>query len=99
MKKLLILLFSILISSNSYGEELNSLFGITLNDNAEKYVSSNYIDSNKFKVDETISGYFDLDITDKIETKSPYFSTYDITNCKMVVFDKASVEILNKKLK
>ena len=27
------------------------------------------------------------------------FSTYDITNCKMVIFDKASVEILNKKLK
>ena len=27
------------------------------------------------------------------------FSTYDITNCKMVIFDKASVEILNEKLK
>ena len=27
------------------------------------------------------------------------FSTYDIINCKIVVFDKASVEILNEKLK
>ena len=50
MKKLLILLFSILISLNSYGGELNSLFGITLFDNAEKYVSSDYIDSNKFNL-------------------------------------------------
>ena len=54
MKKLLILLFSLLISFNSYGAELNTLFGITLYDNAEKYVSSNYIDSNKYKNLETI---------------------------------------------
>jgi len=79
MKKLLILLFSIFISLNSYGEEINSLFGITLYDNAEKYVSSNYIDSNKFKNTETIEGYFDLIMTDKIKTKSPYSSWYRIT--------------------
>ena len=48
MKKLLILLFSILISLNSFGDEIKSLFGITLYDNAEKHVSSNYIDSNKY---------------------------------------------------
>ena len=78
MKKLLILLFSILISLNSYGEELDSLFGITLYDNAEKYVSSDYIDSNKFKHDETIDGYFTLVITDEIKTKSPYASWYEI---------------------
>ena len=78
MKKLLILLFSIFISSNSYGEEINSLFGITLYDNAEKYFSSNYIDSNKFKNDETIDGYFTLVITDEIKTKSPYASWYQI---------------------
>ena len=47
MKKLLVLLFSILISSNYYGEELKSLFGINLYDNEEKYVSSNYIESYK----------------------------------------------------
>jgi hypothetical protein len=76
MKKLLILLFSILISFNSYGEELNSLFGITLYDNAEKHISSNYIDSNKTKNRETIDGYFDLLITDEIKTKSPYASFY-----------------------
>ena len=79
MKKLLVLLFSILITFNSYGEELKSLFGITLYDNAEKYVSSNYIDSNKYKNLETIEGYFDLTITDKIKIKSPYASYYKIT--------------------
>lgn len=64
---------------NSNGEELNSLFGITLNDNAENYVSSNYINSNKYKNKETIEGYFDLDISDKITAKSPYASEYKIT--------------------
>ena len=76
MKKLLILLCSILISFNSYGEKLNSLFGITLYDNAEKHISSNYIDSNKIKNRETIDGYFELLITDEIKTKSPYASYY-----------------------
>ena len=78
MKKLLLTLLLPLsiISSATYGEELNSLFGITLNDNAENYVSSNYIDSNKSKDNETIEGYFDLNITDKIKTKSPYASSY-----------------------
>ena len=79
MKKLLTLLFSILISLNSFGDEIKSLFGITLYDNAEKHVSSNYIDSNKYKNLETIEGYFDLTITDKIKTKSPYASYYKIT--------------------
>jgi hypothetical protein len=81
MKKLLLTLLLPLsiISSTSYGEEINSLFGITLYDNAEKYVSSNYIDSNKYKNLETIEGYFDLTITDKIKTKSPYASYYKIT--------------------
>ena len=81
MKKLLLTLLLPLsiISSVSYGEELNSLFGITLYENAEKYASSDYIDSNKFKNTETIKGYFDLDITDKIKEKSPYVSKYKIT--------------------
>jgi TolB protein len=39
MKKLLVLLFSLLISFNSYGEELDSLFGISLYDNAEPVFS------------------------------------------------------------
>ena len=79
MKKLLVLLFSLLISFNSYGEELDSLFGISLYDNAEKYVSSSYIDSNKIKNAETLSGYFDISITDKIKNKSPYASEYWIS--------------------
>ena len=61
MKKLLIPLFSILISLNSYGIELDSLFGITLNGNAEKYISSNYINSNKQKNHETLDGFYNLD--------------------------------------
>ena len=76
MKKLHVLLFSLLISFNSFGEELDSLFGISLYDNAEKYVSSSYIDSNKIKSIETLSGYFDISITDKIKNKSPYASDY-----------------------
>ena len=76
MKKLLVLLFSILISFNSYGIELNTFFGISLNDNAEKYVASNYIDSNKYKNTETSGGYFNLVVTDKIKSKNPYFSFY-----------------------
>ena len=79
MKKLLISLISILISFYSYGEELNSLFGITLNDNAEKYVSSNYINSAKSKNSETLDGYFDVYVTDEIKVKSPYFSEYWMT--------------------
>jgi len=68
-----------MISFNSYGEEIKGLFGISLYDNAEKFFSSNYIDSNKFKSPETSSGYFDLIIIDKIKIKSPYFSHYKIT--------------------
>ena len=80
MKKLLLtLLLSLsIISPASYGEEINSFFGITLNDNAENYVSSNYIDSNKYKHNETIDGYFGLRITDQIKRKSPYVSYYII---------------------
>jgi hypothetical protein len=95
MKKLLILLFSILISFNSLGDEIKSLFGISLYDNAEKYVSSNYIDSNKYKNLETTEGYFDLTITDKIKTKSPYASYYKITiDSDNVVHDIYGREIL-----
>jgi len=97
MKKLLLtlLLYLIAFSSASYGEELNSLFGITLYENAEKYVSSNYINSNKYKNTETIDGYFDLTITDKIKTKSPYASYYKITIDKdNVVHDIYGREIL-----
>ena len=81
MKKLLLTLLLPLsiISSASYGEEINSLFGITLYENAEKYFSRNYIDSNKEKHIETLSGYFDLYISDKIPAKSPYVSDYWIT--------------------
>ena len=79
MKKLLALLFSLLISFNSYSEELKSLFGVTLYDNAEKYVSSNYINSNKYKNIETTEGYFDLNITNQIKSKSQYVNYYGIT--------------------
>ena len=81
MKKLLLtfLLPLIALSSVSHGEELNSLFGISLYDNAEKYVSSSYINSDKSKNTETLSGYFDISITDKIKNKSPYASEYWIS--------------------
>ena len=97
MKKILVLLFSLLISFNSFGEELDSLFGISLYDNAEKYVSSSYIDSNKTKNTETLSGYFDLSITDKIKNKSPYASDYwiGIDSNNLVHFINGDREIAN----
>ena len=79
MKKILILIFSLMISFNSYGEKSNNLFGINLNDNAEKYASSYYIDNNKLLNTETLGGYFDLEMTDQIKSKSPYASFYEIT--------------------
>ena len=99
MKKLLLtlLLPLIALSSVSYGEELNSLFGIDLYDNAEKYVSSNYIDSNKGKHGETIDGFFYLEITDKVKDKSPYATYYDITiDTNNIVHDVyGSSELIN----
>lgn len=81
MKKLLLTLLIPLsiISSASYGEEINSLFGITLYENAEKYVSSNYIDSNKIKNPETHGNYFNLVFSGVIPAKSPYFRFYRVT--------------------
>ena len=49
---------------------------MSLYDNAEKYISSNYIDSNKIKNQETHIGYYDLDISDQITENSPYASNY-----------------------
>ena len=79
MKKILILLFSILISFNSLGVELDRLFGISLYENAGNYVSSNYIDSNKIKHRETHGDYFNVDFSEVIPEKSPYFSFYRVT--------------------
>jgi len=78
MKKLLTLLISVLVSFNSNGEELNSLFGLSLYENAEEYVSSSYIESNKVAHGETLGGYFALSVTDKIMSKNPYASEYII---------------------
>lgn len=80
MKKLFVTIFlsSVLLSSVSYGAGLNGFFGITLNDNAEDYVSSTFIESNKGKHRETLDGYFYLIITDEIENKSPYATYYEI---------------------
>ena len=79
MKKLLILLFSILISLNSNGKVIDSLFDITLNESVENYISSDYINSNKEKNHETIDGFYNLYVTDEIKTKNPYFSEYWLT--------------------
>ena len=80
MKKLLLTLLLPLsiISSASYGEEINSLFGITLYKNAEEYFSSDYINLNQYKYTETNDDFYYLDITDKIKTKSPYATEYKI---------------------
>ena len=80
MKQLFILFVFLNSVSSSWGiEKIDNLFEITLNDNAEKYVSSSYIDSNKYKHPEVIEGFYNLDITDKIKTKNPHFSYYVIT--------------------
>ena len=81
MKKILLtlLLHLSILSSSSYGNELNSLFGVNLYENAEKYFSSNFIDSNKIDRVETLGGFYVLNITNKVKNKSPYANYYDIS--------------------
>ena len=81
MKKLLLtlLLHLSILSSSSYGNELNSLFGVNLYENAEKYFSSNFIDSNKIDRVETLGGFYLLNITNKVKNKSPYANYYYIS--------------------
>jgi len=68
------------ISPPSYAEELTSLFGITLHDNAENYVTKEYIENYKHKDYETSGGYYGLDVTDSVPNKNLFFADYyDIT--------------------
>jgi len=80
MKKLLIkytrilsLVFFVLMFSIHYAhsQNIDELFGIKLFDNATNYVSSEFIEINKFKHRETISGFSVLYLGDK--ASSTYF--------------------------
>ena len=58
----------------AHSQNIDELFGIKLLDNASNYVSSDFIESNKIKNVETISGYWDLDISDQLT--NPYFDRF-----------------------
>ena len=61
----------------AYSEGIDNLFGIKLFDNATNYVSSEYIENNKYKHRESITGFWSLNISHK--ASSPYFDEFFIT--------------------
>ena len=61
----------------AHSQNIDELFGIKLLDNATNYVPSDYIENNKYKNLETISGFWGLNITSKVS--SPYFDIFSIT--------------------
>ena len=67
-------------------QNIDELFGIKLLDNASNYVSSDFIESNKIKNVETISGYWDLDISDQLT--NPYFDDADYNKIHSIQADK-----------
>jgi len=60
----------------AYSQNVDELFGIKLLDNATKYVSSEYIENNKYKHSESITGFWSLKITSNVS--SPYFERFTI---------------------
>ena len=61
----------------AHSQNVDELFGIKLFDNATNYVSSEYIENNKFKDTESISGFWTLYMGDKVS--SPYFELFFTT--------------------
>ena len=55
-------------------QNIDELFGVKLFDNATNYVSSEYIESNKRKYKETISGYWIVDVYDVLN--NAYFDRF-----------------------
>ena len=75
----LTLISSFLIIFNtysSYSAEFNSLFGIKLYVDAEKYFGKKFVNSNKSKNQETHKGFYDINVTEKINDKNPFLSSY-----------------------
>ena len=79
--KIFIIKFIILLwfSNLAKAEEFNTLFGMKLLDNIEEYFESSVINNIKYKNPETIDNYFDVDVTDLINKKSPQIDFYTIT--------------------
>ena len=61
----------------AHSQNIDELFGIKLFDNATNYVSSEFIENNKYKNKETKAGFWGLNITTKVS--SPYFDIFFIT--------------------
>ena len=73
------LIFFILIffiSKTVYPFEFDSLFGLKLHVDSEKYFERSFIQSNKFGNKETHYGFYDLEVTEKIIEKNPFLSNY-----------------------
>jgi len=60
----------------AHSKNVDELFGFKSFDNATNYFSSEFIENNKFKYNETISGFWYLNISDKVS--SPYFDIFYI---------------------
>jgi len=58
----------------AYSEGIDNLFGIKLFDNATNYVSSEYIENNKNKNQESITGFWELNISNQLT--NPYFDKF-----------------------
>ena len=66
-------------SLSLYATGLQGLFGIELNKNINNYVSKNYLEANKYEANESLSGFFSIEITDKVHNKNPFVDDYFVT--------------------
>ena len=88
----LFFLFSILFTAKCYSEQFRGIFGLKLYSSAEKYVEDGILTSNKFNNKETSKGYFDINVTDKINNKNPFLSKYWIVVDKSNMIKQISAE-------
>jgi len=77
--KLVASTLSLLVSFAIYASEPQGLFGIKLGSNISHYISKDYLDANKYGSIESSSGFFSIEITDKIHNKSPFVDWYIVT--------------------
>ena len=76
---IILCLLSSCFSFIAKAEEFNTLFGMQLSSNVEVYFESRVINNIKYKNPETINNFFDVDVTDLINKKSPQIDFYSIT--------------------
>jgi len=73
----IIIVFS--FTSTSKSAEFSDLFGIKLLVSVENYFNLNLINKTKYKNGETTANFFDVDVTNNINKKSPQIEFYSLT--------------------